>query len=118
MSDDEYYRGSTPDERLNLRNLLRDPAWVKDHFNHTRDIFERAKNNAKTAIQYLEKTNQNSSIFDNFISDIVLNQLLSDVLEAVALNQNQLRELLKEVIDSQITNNTGKLKELRQKIDE
>ena len=58
------------------------------------------------------------SSMDTELDDFVLQQNLNDVIEVLALNQIQLKEMINEVIDEAITNNTQKLKDIRQQIDD
>jgi cell fate (sporulation/competence/biofilm development) regulator YlbF (YheA/YmcA/DUF963 family) len=112
MSDDDF-SAYTPEERQTLRNILRDPGTVKDLFNQNRAIFSKAMEQMKQ----LNRLDPNLSGTENLIMELKTRLDLNDTIEALALNEIQLRDLLKEIVDAVITNKLDKLKEIRQQLD-
>lgn len=105
--------GYSPEERQALRNMLRDPAEVKDMFN----LMSTRYQDALDKLEQFQKLQPKNDELESMILDFKSKVDLNDMLEVIVLNQIQQREELRRCIDAIISNNVDKLKELRQKMD-
>jgi hypothetical protein len=103
----------TLEERQELRKMLRDSGVVKDMFNQQREIFTRGLNNVKE----ISRLAPDPSVMLDSLLNFKGSSDLNDTIEALALNEIQLRELIRQTIDAIITDDKNKLKEIRKQIE-